>query len=85
MKGPKLHLHEAIAVVLLSKANRTASFDEIAFEINARKLYTRNDMKPLPPYQVKMRVKLSGGRYSNLFHSTIPDIVTLRNIKPKQS
>lgn len=62
-----LKLHEAIAVVLLTEPNRTATFEEIAAVINKRKLYVRKDKKPLPDYQVMMRTKLNRGRYAHLF------------------
>jgi hypothetical protein len=62
-----LKLHEAIAVVLLNKAKRTATTEEIAKEINKRGLYKRKDDEPLPAYQVMMRSKLSKGRYAHLF------------------
>ena len=62
-----LKLHEAIAVVLLNKAKRTATTEEIAKEINKRGLYKRKDGKPLPAYQVMMRSKLSKQRYNYIF------------------
>lgn len=61
-----LKLHEAIAVVLLSRPKRTATCEFIANEINKRKLYTRKDGKPLPAYQVMMRTKLNRGRYAHI-------------------
>ncbi len=76
-----LKLHEAIAVVLLNKPNRTASEQEIADEINERKLYIRNDGKDLPAYQVMQRTKLAKGQYHQLFDYQSPDRITLRNIK----
>jgi hypothetical protein len=73
-----LKLHEAIAVVLLSKPKRTATFDVIAKEINKRKLYIRSsDGGALPPYQVMMRTKLSKGKYSHLFTFYKPDLIKL--------
>jgi len=77
----KLKLHEAIAVVLLGKENRTASIEEIANEINERELYERKDNEPLPAYQVMQRTKLSDGRYHHLFEYIEPNIVRLRNLK----
>lgn len=56
-------LHEAIAVVL-KEAGRPLTKDEIANEINANKLYQRKkDNKPLPAFQVGLRVK----NYPKLF------------------
>lgn len=77
----KLKLHEAIAVVLLGKENRTASIEEIANEINEREIYERKDQEPLPAYQVMQRTKLSDGRYQQLFEYIEPNIVRLRNLK----
>ncbi|HWA34667.1 MAG TPA: hypothetical protein VG737_11080 [Cyclobacteriaceae bacterium] len=77
---PKLLLHEAIGVVLLLKAHRVATCEEIAAEINDRKLFKRRDGKPLPPYQVMMRAKLSGGKYAHLFLFEPPNRVHLRNL-----
>ncbi len=77
----KLNLHEAIAVVLLSKENRTASIEEIANAVNIRNLYERKDKEPLPAYQVMQRTKLSKGRYHHLFEFKEPNIVKLKNLK----
>ena len=73
-----LKLHEAIAVVLLSCAQRKAGIDFIAGEINRRNLYTRKDGKPLPAYQVKQRVCLSKGRYRSLFAFDKGQVVQLQ-------
>lgn len=75
-----LKLHEAIAVVLLNKPNRTASEQEIANEINRRNLYQRKDGKPLPAYQVMQRTKLAKGQYHHLFDYQSKEKITLRNI-----
>jgi len=73
-----LKLHEAIAVVLLNCPKRKASIDFIAKEINRRSLYSRKDVKPIPSYQIMMRSKLSGGKYSYLFKFISPNIVQLK-------
>lgn len=73
-----LKLHEAIAVVLLSKTKRTATTEKIADEINRRGLYKRKDGKPLPAYQVMMRVKLANGQYHHLFQFRVPNEVILK-------
>jgi hypothetical protein len=75
-----LKLHEAIAVVLLSKKNRTATFEEIASEINNRQLYTRKDGTPLPAYQVKQRSTLSNGQYHHMFEQMGDTSIRLRNL-----
>jgi hypothetical protein len=73
-----LKLHEAIAVILLSKEGRKAPFREIAAEINKRKLYIRKDENPVPDYQIKQRTILSGGQYHHLFSFQKPDIIKLK-------
>ncbi|RYZ28191.1 MAG: hypothetical protein EOO10_10325 [Chitinophagaceae bacterium] len=80
-----LKLHEAIAVVLLSKKNRTASFDEIANEINQRKLYLRKDGDDVPAYQIRQRSLLSNGRYHHLFEVFGKDFLRLRNGQPSNN
>jgi hypothetical protein len=74
-----LKLHEAIAVVLLNKENRTASFEEIADEINRRKLYIREYVEPLPAYQVMQQTTLGYGQYHHLFEKIAPDLIRLKN------
>lgn len=73
-----LKLHEAIAVVLLGRENRSAHIDEIAYEINKRKLYVRKDETPLPAFQITMRTKLSKGTYHHLFEYLENDFVRLK-------
>lgn len=72
-----LKLHEAISVVLLNCRGRKATIHFIADEINRRKLYSRKDNKPVPPYQIMMRSKLNKGRYAYLFRFVNPDLVVL--------
>lgn len=78
----KLKLHEAIAVVLLSKEDRKAHIQEIADIINSRQLYQRKDGQPLPDQQVKLRTKLAGGQYHHLFEYLSGDVVKLRDLEP---
>lgn len=73
-------LHEAIIEVLESKPGKKATTQEIASEINSKKLYIRKDKQQLPAYQVMMRTKLAKGRYHHLFDFMEPDIVKLKNI-----
>jgi predicted transcriptional regulator len=72
-----LKLHEAIAVVLLNKPKHTETIQEIAKEINRRRLYVRKDGTQLPAYQVMMRSKLSKGKYAHIFKFIIPDKVKI--------
>lgn len=73
-----LFLHEAIAIVLLTKFTRNATTEEIADEINKRKLYKRKDNLSLPAYQVMQRTKLCKGQYKHLFQFISPNTVKLK-------
>ena len=77
----KLLLHEAIAIILLSKENRIASIEEIAIKINERNLYQRKDGKKVSPFQIMQRTKLSSGQYHHLFEWFEPNMVRLRNLE----
>ena len=50
-----LKLREAIAVVLLSKPDRTASISEISEEISVRNLYRQKSGDIAPPGQIRLR------------------------------
>ncbi len=74
-----LKLHEAIAVVLLSRPSRSADTQLIANVVNRRRLYCRKDNKPVPAYQIMMRTSLSSGAYGHLFRfENRTQIVTLK-------
>jgi len=77
---PKLLLHEAIEIILLSKEDRTATIENIAFEINKRSLYHRKDGNEVPAYQIMQRTKLSKGQYHHLFEWIEPNKVRLKNL-----
>lgn len=74
----KLKLHEAIAVVLLNTTDRIATTEDIATEINRRKLYVRKDGETLPDFQVMMRAKLSDEKYAHWFEWVAPNSVRLK-------
>lgn len=79
----KLKLHEAIAIVLLGTDNRMATTEEIAKEINRRKLYGQKDGSLINKEQIRLRTHTntnSGKFYSHLFEYVEPDSVRLRNI-----
>lgn len=79
----KLKLHEAIAIVLLNQDDRMASTEDIAKEINRRKLYCQQDGSPVNKGQIRLRTHTktkSGKFYSYLFEFIEPDKVRLRNI-----
>lgn len=76
----KLFLHEAIAVILLSKKDRKATVEGIANEINRRKLYYQKNGNLVPEYQIMQRTRLGGGHYHYLFEWIEPNFVKLRNL-----
>lgn len=79
----QLKLHEAIAVVLLKKNNRTATCEEIADEINSKKLYVQKKGTPTNKGQIRLRTHpntKSGKFYSHLFEFIEPNKVKLRNM-----
>jgi hypothetical protein len=76
----KLTLHEAIAVVLIGRKGRLASFEYIAKEINKRSLYKRKDSLPVPDYQIMQRTTLSSGQYHHFFEKIDNATIRLRNI-----
>lgn len=78
-----LKLHEAIAVVLLSKDDRTATYDEISKEIANRDLYFQKTGDIAPPGQIRLRTHpntKSGNIYQHLFEYIEPNRVKLRNV-----
>lgn len=79
----ELKLHEAIVVVLSEKESRTATTEEIAKEINKRKLYFKRDGSPVEKGQIRLRTHTNtkaGKFYSYLFEFIEPDMVRLRNV-----
>lgn len=75
-----LKLHEAIAAVLSTKKDRTATTTLIASEINERNLYQKKDGSLVQPSQIKLRTKLSKGQYHYIFEFIEPNMVKLRNL-----
>lgn len=73
-----LTLHEAIAVVLLGKPNRTATFQEIADIIEDRKLFEERKGGITMAKQVELRSTKSKGRYFHLFEFLQPDKIKLK-------
>lgn len=74
-------LHEAIAIVLTEKINRTATIQEIADEINSKNLYQKQDGSPVQPGQIRLRTHpktKSGGHYSYMFEYIEPNKVKLK-------
>jgi len=75
-----LTLHEAIAVALLNKPDRQATFEEIALFIEKRKLFpVRKGGIPLAT-QVMLRSTKSSGRYKHLFEEISGGKVKLKTL-----
>lgn len=73
-----LRLHEAVAVVLLSKPDRTATFEEIAKEVEKRNLFPNRKGGIELSEQIRIRTSISSSRYKPWFHFTRPNILRLR-------
>ena len=75
-------LHEAIVKVLRER-NSELKTQEIADEVNGRRLYTRKDGKPVPAWQIRLRSR----NYNKLFDldSDIVRLVEWNQGKSKNS
>ena len=74
-----LSLHEAIAVALLNRPNREATFEEIASFIEERDLCPNRDGGVPLATQVMLRATKSSGNYRHLFEVVGADRIRLRN------
>jgi len=75
-----ISLHEAIAIALLSKENRTASFEEIADFIIERNLCPIRDGNIPLSTQVMLRSTKAKGAYHHLFEEVGTDSIRLRTL-----
>ncbi|KQC00948.1 hypothetical protein [Pedobacter sp. Hv1] len=73
-----LKLHEAVAVVLLGKQNRTSTFEEIAQEIENRNLFPERKGGITLAEQIKLRTSISSSRYKHMFDFSKPNLLTLK-------
>jgi hypothetical protein len=73
-----LRLHEAIAIVLLGKPDRTATFEEIAKEIGRRDLFANRKGGIELSEQIRIRTSIASSRYKTWFHFIKPDILRLK-------
>jgi len=73
-----LRLHEAVAVVLLSKPDRTATFEEIAKQMIKRNLFPNRKGGIALSEQIRLRTSISSSRYKSWFYFTKPDILKLK-------
>ncbi|TPD69762.1 hypothetical protein [Flavobacterium microcysteis] len=62
-----LTLHEAVILILLKKPNRTASYDEIAKEIEKRNLFPIRKGNISLSEQIKLRTSIASSKYKHLF------------------
>jgi hypothetical protein len=75
-----LKLHEAIAIVLLSKDDRSGTFDEIAEIIKTRQLFPIRKGNISLSKQVMLRSTKSNQRYSHWFEPIDKNNIRLRDI-----
>jgi hypothetical protein len=73
-----LTLHEAVAVVLLGKTNRTATFQTIADEVERRKLFPERKGGITLAEQIKLRTSISSSKYKHWFEFTKPETLKLK-------
>ncbi len=75
-----ISLHEAIAIALLNKEYRTASFEEIAGFIEQRNLCPNREGNVSLSIQVMLRSTKAKGAYYHLFEEISTDSIRLRNL-----
>jgi hypothetical protein len=67
-----------LLVVLLSKPNRTATFQAIADEIGRRHLFPERKGGITLAEQIKLRTSISSSKYWHWFEFIKPDIIKLK-------
>ena len=72
-----LRLHEAIAVVLLSRPDRTATFQTIARAIERRNLFPERKGNITLEKQIELRIAISSSKYKHLFEVVSSDKIKL--------
>lgn len=73
-----LTLHEAVADVLLSEPNRTATVQTIAAEIERRNLFPERKGETNLAEQIKLRTSISSSKYKHWVDFTKSDILKLK-------
>lgn len=73
-----LTLHEAVAVILLSQENRSATFQTVAQEIERRNLFPVRKGGITLAEQVKIRTSIKSNKYKYLFDFIPPDTIRLK-------
>ena len=70
MKNP-LTLHEAIAKILLTKSTKTATYDEIALEIDEQNLYPNRRGNISFSKQIYLRTSIASSRYKGTWFEVV--------------
>ena len=73
-----LTLHEAVAVILLGTPNRAATFQNIADEVERRKLFPERKGRITLAEQIKLRTSISSSKYKHWFEFTKPDMLKIK-------
>ncbi len=73
-----LTLHESVAVILLNKKNRSATFESIAEDIERRNLFPERKGGITLSEKVKIRTSIKSSKYKRWFDFKPPDINSLK-------
>ena len=73
-----LTLHEAIAVILLHKSNRTDTFQNIADKIERRNLFPEKKGRTPLAKQIELRTAISSSKCKHWFEFIKPDAIKLK-------
>ncbi|MEI6880279.1 MAG: hypothetical protein WCK82_02895 [Bacteroidota bacterium] len=73
-----LSLHEAVVVILLSRKDRTATFEKIAELIEKRNLFPIRKGNISLSKQIELRTTIKSSRYKQLFEFVKPDTIILK-------
>jgi hypothetical protein len=72
-----IKLHEAVILILLPKPNMTATFEQIAEEIEKRRLFPNRKGNISLSKQIELRTSISSSRYKHYFKNTVKGQITL--------
>ena len=73
-----LTLYEAIAVVLLSQTDRSATFQNIADEVEKRNLFPERKGGITLAEQIKLRTAIATSKYKHWLEFIKPDTIKLK-------
>lgn len=68
-----LTLHEAIAKVLLTKKNKTATYDEIAIEIEKQNLFPNRKENISLSKQIYLRTSIASSKYRGTWFEVVDE------------